>query len=51
VEGASPRWLARAPHRLMFFVGAVNVLLAMAWWATWLADARWQVFGLRPPQA
>ena len=34
----------------MFFVGATNVLLAMAWWAAWLLDARWQVFGLRQPQ-
>ena len=34
----------------MFFVGATNVLLAMGWWAMWLADARWQVFGLRQPQ-
>ena len=33
--------LAAAPHRLMFFVGAANVLLAMAWWAAWLAAARW----------
>jgi uncharacterized protein involved in response to NO len=41
------RQLAAAPHRLLFFVGATNVLLAMAWWAAWLIDARWQVFGLR----
>lgn len=34
----------------MFFIGASNLLLAMAWWATWLADARWQLFGLRQPQ-
>ncbi len=33
--------LARAPHRLMFFIGASNVLLAMAWWALWLLSARW----------
>ena len=37
----SPQLLADAPHRLMFFVGAGNVLLAMAWWALWLVDARW----------
>ena len=37
----SPAWLGHAPHRLMFFVGAGNVLLAMAWWALWLAAARW----------
>ena len=47
---AFPRRLAQAPHRLLFFVGAANVLLAMAWWATWLVDARWQLFGLRQPQ-
>lgn len=29
--------LAQAPHRLMFFVGAFNVLAAMAWWAAWLS--------------
>ena len=39
--------LAQAPHRVMFFVGASNVLLAMAWWAMWLLDMRWQLFGLR----
>ncbi len=34
--------LARAPHRLLFFVGALNVLLATAWWLCWLVNARWQ---------
>lgn len=43
------RILAAAPHRLLFFVGATNVLLAMLWWAIWLADARWQLFGMRQP--
>lgn len=33
----------------MFFIGASNLLLAMVWWAMWLADARWQMFGLRQP--
>ncbi|TCZ82441.1 NnrS family protein [Lysobacter sp. N42] len=33
----SPMRLLAAPHRLLFFVGASNVLLAMAWWAAWLA--------------
>lgn len=33
--------LGRAPHRLMFFVGASNLLLAMAWWALWLVSMRW----------
>ena len=30
------RLLAAAPHRLMFFIGATNVLLAMTWWTLWL---------------
>ena len=29
--------LATAPHRLLFFIGAANVLAAMAWWTAWLA--------------
>jgi uncharacterized protein involved in response to NO len=33
----------------MFFIGATNVLLAMAWWMLWLIDARWQVFGFGQP--
>ncbi|UNK58337.1 NnrS family protein [Pseudoxanthomonas daejeonensis] len=41
--GASPAWLAHAPHRLMFFIGASNVLLAMLWWTLWLLSVR---FGL-----
>ena len=36
----SVRLLTRAPHRLMFFIGAGNLLLAMAWWACWLLAAR-----------
>lgn len=43
---ASPRQLLQAPHRLLFFVGAANVLLAMAWWAAWLVAAR--VGGMMP---
>lgn len=35
-RGASVRHLAQTPHRLMFFIGAGNLLLAMAWWAAWL---------------
>lgn len=41
----SPAMLMRAPHRLLFFIGASNLLLAMLWWALqvdhllWLADA------------
>src|SRR5690606_19816962 len=30
-------------------VGALNVLAAMTWWALWLADLRWQLFGLPQP--
>ena len=47
----SPRVLAEAPHRLMFFVGASNVLLAMLWWTAWLASARWpDVLAMHQPQ-
>lgn len=35
------RRLAAAPHRLMFFAGATNILLAMIWWAAWLVASRW----------
>ena len=43
--------LINAPHRLMFFVGASNVLLAMAWWAAWLIAARWpDVLPMPQPQ-
>jgi uncharacterized protein involved in response to NO len=46
----SPRFLANAPHRLLFFVGAANVLLAMLWWALWLANARWHGFAYPQPR-
>lgn len=48
-ERPSPALLARAPHRLMFFIGAGNLLLAMLWWALWLAGLRgaWTI----PPPA
>ena len=45
----SPRLLAQAPHRLMFFIGASNVLLAMLWWAAWLASARWPQLAMSQP--
>lgn len=32
--------LARAPHRLMFFIGAFNVLALMGWWTLWLLAQR-----------
>ena len=38
-----------APHRLLFLAGACNVLLAMAWWALWLVDARWSIVGMPSP--
>jgi uncharacterized protein involved in response to NO len=37
----SARRLGAAPHRLMFFGGAINVILAMTWWAAWLVGSRW----------
>jgi uncharacterized protein involved in response to NO len=40
------RLLAAAPHRLLFFVGAANVLLAMTWWTLWLLAMRWHWFEL-----
>lgn len=42
--------LGRAQHRLMFFIGALNLLLAMAWWAFWLASARWPFPAFPQPQ-
>jgi uncharacterized protein involved in response to NO len=43
------RQLAAAPHRLLFFVGATNVLLAMTLWTLWLIGMRWQVFEMTQP--
>ena len=40
-RGPSLRLLGAAPHRLMFFAGATNVLLAMGWWTAWLVSSRW----------
>ncbi|MFA7595588.1 MAG: NnrS family protein [Novosphingobium sp.] len=42
--------LGKAPHRLMFFIGALNLLLAMAWWAFWLATARWPLLSMPQPE-
>src|SRR3546814_1198715 len=42
--------LGRAPHRLMFFVGGLNLLLAMAWWAAWLISARWGLLSMPQPE-
>lgn len=41
--------LAKAPHRLLFFVGALNVLLATIWWLYWIANTRWQFFSSPQP--
>src|SRR5690242_2460651 len=49
LAGGIVRQLAAAPHRLLFFIGATNVLMAMVWWAAWVVDARWQVLGLQQP--
>ena len=49
LHGVALRLLAAAPHRLLFFVGAANVMLAMGWWTLWLIDARWQVVGMPQP--
>ena len=45
----SPRLLGSAPHRLMFFIGASNLMLAMAWWASWLAASRWAPAAMPQP--
>jgi uncharacterized protein involved in response to NO len=45
----SPRLLAAAPHRLLFFVGAANVLAAMGWWTLWLLALRWQLLPMPQP--
>jgi uncharacterized protein involved in response to NO len=55
IARASPAYLpsaaqlAAAPHRLMFFIGALNVLAAMTWWTLWLVDAKWKLFGFALP--
>jgi uncharacterized protein involved in response to NO len=43
------RLLAAAPHRLLFGIGAANVLLAMLWWVIWLIAMRWGRFSLPQP--
>jgi len=47
-EGAA-RLMAAAPHRLLFLVGATNVLAAMAWWAGWLVCMRWELVEVPQP--
>lgn len=45
----SPSLLGIAPHRLMFFIGATNLLLAMLWWAAWLSATRWSLLSMPQP--
>ena len=33
----------------MFFIGASNLLMAMAWWAAWLIAVRWPMFSMPQP--
>src|SRR3546814_2157964 len=42
--------LRRSPHRLMFFIGWLNLLLSMAWWAAWLISARWGLLSMPHPE-
>ena len=47
---SAARLMAAAPHRMLFLVGATNVLAAMAWWATWLVTMRWHpAEAVQPP--
>ncbi len=41
--------IAAAPHRLMFFIGAFQVIAAMAWWTAWLLATRWQLWSMPQP--
>src|SRR5215469_1875242 len=41
--------LASAPHRLLFFVGAITVLLTMAWWGAELTSLRFGLAGWPQP--
>jgi uncharacterized protein involved in response to NO len=47
--GPSLLRLSVAPHRLLFFVGASNLLLAMLWWALWLVAQRWPLLAMPQP--
>lgn len=46
---ALTRQLTATPHRLMFCIGALNVLLAMGWWTVWLAATRWNLMAMPQP--
>lgn len=41
--------LFATPHRLLFFVGSANVLLAMLWWTLFLTGVRWPALALPAP--
>jgi len=45
----SLRRLGAAPHRLLFFVGSSNLLLAMLWWTIWLGAQRWPLLTMPQP--
>jgi len=49
IPESAARLLAAAPHRLLFLVGATNVLAAMGWWAGWLVAAHWRLAYLPQP--
>jgi uncharacterized protein involved in response to NO len=50
MPAGAARLMAAAPHRLLFLVGATNVLAAMGWWTAWLVGARWGLVDMpRPP--
>jgi len=34
----------------MFFIGATNLMLAMAWWSAWLLTTRWPLAQMHQPQ-
>ncbi len=40
-SSALARTLLAAPHRMLFLIGALNVLAAMVWWTLWLFEVRW----------
>jgi uncharacterized protein involved in response to NO len=48
LRGLSARRLGAAPHRILFFAGAGNLMLAMAWWAGWLVGSRWPAVFVLP---
>ena len=49
IPESAARLMAAAPHRLLFLVGATNVLAAMGWWAAWLVAAHWRLADMPQP--